>query len=192
MSTLDPQPFQQRLDTYLQERSEEARAVRVGEKETSEQAAIVARYADLFTREQHDALRHEEAGVTGDAHERLLRLREACASGIVLAELAEASDELENAILAYRLEFDGESMPLRTAQARLAVLDAYAARERLGGLVADGSASFNDRRLELLQRSEELEADLSGEVDPVARSATLKGIDLDALARALAEASRRQ
>jgi hypothetical protein len=184
--------FEEKLARYVFERSEEARAVRVGEKETSEQAAIVARYADLFTREQHEALRHEEAGVTGDAHERLLRLREACASGIVLAELAEASDELENAILAYRLEFDGESMPLRTAQARLAVLDAYAAREQLGELVADGSASFNDRRLELLQRGEELEADLSGELDPVARSATLKGIDLSALARALAEASRRQ
>ena len=41
-----------RLDAFLQDRSEEARGVRVGEKETSEQAAIVARYADLFTREQ--------------------------------------------------------------------------------------------------------------------------------------------
>jgi hypothetical protein len=53
--------FEQRLDAFLQDRSEEARAVRVGEKETSEQAAIVARYADLFTREQLDALREAEA-----------------------------------------------------------------------------------------------------------------------------------
>ena len=38
-----------------------ARAVRVGEKEVSEQAAIVARYRDLFTREQLDALHEAEA-----------------------------------------------------------------------------------------------------------------------------------
>ena len=44
-----------RLRRYVFERSEEARAVRVGEKETSEQAQIVARYADLFSREQLEA-----------------------------------------------------------------------------------------------------------------------------------------
>jgi hypothetical protein len=189
---LDASGFEEILSRYVFERSEEARAVRVGEKETSEQAAIVARYADLFTREQHEALRDEEERSRGEPRERLVRLREACASGVVTAELAEAVDELENAILAYRLEFDGEQMPLRTAQARLAVLDAYSDRERLGELAGDGSASFNDRRLELLYRGEALEVELSGEVDPVARSARLKGIDLHALARALAEASRRQ
>ncbi len=42
--------FELRLSDYVYERSEEARAVRVGEKETSDQAAIVARYRDLFTR----------------------------------------------------------------------------------------------------------------------------------------------
>ena len=57
--------FEQRLDAFLQDRSEEARAVRVGEKETSEQAAIVARYADLFTREQLHALQEAEAGADG-------------------------------------------------------------------------------------------------------------------------------
>src|SRR5687768_18556103 len=77
---------EQRLGRFLYERSEEARAVRVGKKETSEQAAIVARYADLFTREQHDALQHEEADALGD--ERLFRLREACAGGIIVSELA--------------------------------------------------------------------------------------------------------
>ena len=52
--------FEQRLDAFLQDRSEEARAVRVGEKETSEQAAIVARYADLFTRPQLETLLEAE------------------------------------------------------------------------------------------------------------------------------------
>ena len=47
-----PAEFEEQLQRYLYERSEEGRAVRVGEKEVSEQAAIVARYADLFSRDQ--------------------------------------------------------------------------------------------------------------------------------------------
>ena len=151
MPPLAPDAFEEELARYLFERAEEARAVRVGEKETSEQAAIVARYAGLFTRAQHDALRGVEEAASGDVRERLLRLREACAGGIVAAELAERSDALENAILACRIDFDGESLPLRSAQARLAVLEPYAARDRLGGLVAEASAAFNPERLELLR-----------------------------------------
>src|SRR6185312_4076216 len=49
--------------------SEEGRAVRVGEKEVSEQAAIVVRYADLFSREQLRALRDEEEAADGDLRE---------------------------------------------------------------------------------------------------------------------------
>ena len=113
--------FEERLRSYLLESSEEARAVRVGEKETSEQAEIVARYADLFTREQHESLRAEEGAATGDEHERLYRLREACLGGIVVGELAARSDRLENELLACRLDFRDESLPLRAAQAKLAV-----------------------------------------------------------------------
>ena len=184
--------FEERLSRYLFERSEEARAVRVGEKETSEQAAIVAPYADLFTREQHAALSEEEGAAEGEARERLLRLRESCEGGIVAADLAAEADELENAILAHRLAYRGEIMPLRSAQARLAVLDGYAEREALGRLAGDASALFNDRRLALLEKGEALEADLSGEPDPVMRSAELKGIDLHELSAAVVEASSRE
>jgi hypothetical protein len=182
---LDANGFEERLARFLFERSEEARAVRVGEKETSEQAAIVARYADLFTREQLDALRD-----SGD--ERLFRLREACLGGIVVAELAEPSDRLENAILAARVEFRGEELPLRSAQATLALLDDYGAREELGTLTGDASARFNDDRLELLRAEEELDADLSGEANPVGRSAGRKRIDLHELAAALRSAASEQ
>jgi len=185
--------YEERLARYVYERSEEARAVRVGEKETSEQAAIVARYADLFTREQHAALRaEEEETAPGEGRERLLRLRESCAGGIVAAQLAAQADELENAILAHRLAFRGEIMPLRSAQARLAVLDGYAEREELGRLTGDASALFNDHRLALLEQGEALEAELSGDPDPVRRSAELKGVDLHELARVLADAARGQ
>ena len=75
MAALTALQFEERLNRYLYERAEEARAVRVGEKETSEQAEIVARYADLFTREQHDSLRTEEDAAVEDDRERLYRLR---------------------------------------------------------------------------------------------------------------------
>src|SRR5262245_64153631 len=47
-----PAEYEAELQRYLFERAEEGRAVRVGEKEVSERAEIVARYAELFTRDQ--------------------------------------------------------------------------------------------------------------------------------------------
>ena len=85
--------------------------MRVGEKEVSERAAIVAAYADLFSREQLDALRAAEAEADGDERERLYRLRKQCEAGVADTELSERHDQLENAILAERIVFEGEEMP---------------------------------------------------------------------------------
>ena len=187
-SVLTATEFEGRLEQYLYERSEEWRAVRVGEKETSEQAEIVRRYADLFSREQLDSL-HEAEGVSTDRErERLYRLRKTCESGLISAQLAEREDELENRLLAARVTFRGEEMPLRNAQAQLAVLPAYGDREELGKLQADTSATFNDERLDLLRSTEELSADFSGIADPVERNEEEKDISLYALSRALGEA----
>ena len=185
-----PTEYESRLQRYVYERSEEARAVRVGEKEISEQAAIVACYADLFTGEQLASLRavEDETPEPGE-RERVYRLRKTCESGIVSAELAERLDALENRILAARVSFQGEELPLRTAQARLAVLPAYSDREELGELQADVSASFNDERLELLRAWERLEAEVSREDDPVARNEEEKGISLLGLSSPLVAAS---
>ena len=184
-----PLDFEQRLKQFLHESSEEGRAVRVGEKETSEQAEIVARYADLFTRDQLEALREAESAAAGDQQEQLYRLRKVCEGGIVSAELVEREDELENRQLAARLTFRDEELPLRTGQARLAVLHAYADREELGGLLADLGATFNEDRLELARAGEELSADLSGESDPVARNEEEKAISLRTLSSALSKAA---
>ena len=183
--------FEEQLQRYLYERSEEGRAVRVGEKEISEQAAIVARYADLFSREQLEALREEEHGSDGDRRERLYRLRKTCESGLVAAELAERDDELENALLAARVTFKGEELPLRSALAQLAVMPGYKDREELGELYRARSADFNGDRLDLLRAYEDLEADLSGEADPVARNEEEKDISLRKLESVLAAASER-
>ncbi len=173
-----PAEFEEQLQRYLYERSEEGRAVRVGEKEISEQAAIVARYADLFSRDQLRALRDEEEQADGEQREWLYRLRKTCESGLLAAELAEKDDELENAILAARVIFKGEELPLRSALAQLAVLPAYSDRDELGELYRRKSAEFNEQRLELLRAYEELEADLSEEPDPVARSEEEKQVSL--------------
>src|SRR5215472_811079 len=184
-----PAEFEARLSRYMFERSEESRAVRVGEKETSEQAEIVRRYADLFTREQLEALREAEDGAGGDERERLFRLRKTCEGGLIANELTEAEDELENALLAERVVFKGEEMPLRTAQARLAVLTSYADREQLGRIQAEVSESFNPDRLQLLRRSDELAAELSGIPGAVERNEDEKGISLRELSGALHQAS---
>src|SRR6266496_3350187 len=96
-----PTEYESQLQRYLYERAEEGRAVRVGEKEVSEQAAIVARYDDLFSRAQLTALHEcEDQATDEDERERLYRLRKTCEGGLAAAELAEAEDEFENKFLA--------------------------------------------------------------------------------------------
>ena len=184
-----PAEYEAELQRYLFERAEEGRAVRVGEKEVSERAEIVARYRQLFTREQLDALKESEAAVSGVDRERVYRLRKTCEAGLVDIELSEREDALENAILAARVEFRGEELPLRSAQAQLAVLPVYGDREELGELQGDESASFNDDRMELLRAREELDAELSDEPDAVARNEEEKGISLRDLSQVLSAAS---
>jgi len=184
-----PAEYEERLRTYLFERAEEVRAVRVGEKEVSERAAIVAAYSDLFSREQLDALRSAEAEAGGDERERLYRLRKECEAGVADQELSERQDQLENAILAERIVFEGEEMPLRTAQAMLAVLPEYARRQALGDLHGDASAGFNEGRRELIAAEDELAADLSGIADPIERNEEEKGISIRDLEARLRKAS---
>ena len=185
-----PHRYEDAYEAYYAEAAEEIRAVRVGEKETSDQAAIVARHADLFTQEQLDALRAAEAvAPEGDERERLYRLRRTCESGMVDAELAAREDELENALLAARLTFQGEELPLRAAEAKLAVLPDFAKREELGELVQELSATFNERRRELLIARDELEGQLSGEPDAIARNEAEKQISLRELEGVLRQAA---
>src|SRR6478672_10427973 len=176
-SVLSATEFESRLERYLFERSEEWRAVRVGEKEVSEQAEIVRRFADLFSREQLDALQEAEESTQGDERELLYRLRKTCESGLISALLAE------------RVTFQGEEMPLRNAQAKLAVLPAYADRDELGAIQAEASARFNDDRLDLLRSTEELAAEYSGIADAVERNEEEKAISLRDLSAALNAAS---
>jgi hypothetical protein len=116
-------------------------------------------------------------------------LRKTCEGGIVTAELAERADELQNAILAARVTFKSETFPLRTALARLAVLDDYRDRDELGEIHQEASAAFNEQRLELMRAYEELEADLSDEPDPIARSEEEKQISMRELESVLGAAS---
>src|SRR2546423_13443907 len=116
-SVLSATEFESRLQRYLFERSEEGRAVRVGEKEPSEQAEIVRRYADLFSREQLDALREAEESTEGEQRALLYRLRKTGEGGLVSAALVDKEDEPENPLLAQRVTFPGAGMPLPNSQA---------------------------------------------------------------------------
>jgi hypothetical protein len=185
-----PAEYEARLRDYIFERYEEVRAVAVGEKEVSEQAAIVGRYADLFSTDQLARLREaEEQATSPDDRERVYRLRKTCEDGLIAAALIDDVDALQNAELAARVEFRGENLPLRAAQARLSVEPGYADREELGDLHGDVSAEFNPQRLELTRAAEDLAAEYSGEPDPVARNEEEKAISLRQLAEVLADAS---
>jgi hypothetical protein len=184
-----PAEFEERLRAYYRERSEEERAVRVGEKEVSDHAAIVERYADLFSRPQLEALRQAEDEADEDGRERLARLRLTCEEGLADAELAAREDALENAVLAARVPWQGEELPLRAAQARLAKLPGYADRDELGRLALDVSAGFNEGRRELLAARHELEGELSGIAGAVERNEVVKGISLRDLDRVVGDTS---
>src|SRR5919112_813523 len=94
-----PAEYEERLQKYLYERSEEG--------------AIVARYTDLFSRAQLESLHEcENEATDDDERERLYRLRKTCEGGLAAEELAEAQDEFENKILAARVTWNGEEMPL--------------------------------------------------------------------------------
>ncbi len=186
-----PAELERLLRAYVYERSEEERAVRVGEKEISEHAAIVARYAGLFGRPQLEALREAEEAASGEERERLARLRLTCEEGFADAELAPREDALQNALLAARVEWQGDELPLRTAQARLAVLPGYRDRDELGRLQIEVSARFNGKRRELLAAREQLQAELSGEPDPVRRNEDVKRISLHELEAVVRAASER-
>ena len=185
MTALAAGEFERRLEQYGIERSEEARAVRVGEKETSDQAAIVARYADLFTREQLEELRAAEEAANGAERESVARLRLECQEGLVDRELAGREDELENALLAARVAWDGDQLPLRTAQARLATEPDYRRRDALGAGVLEVSAGFNDDRRSLLAARDDLESTVTGIDDPIARNEAAKRVPLRPIADAV-------
>jgi hypothetical protein len=188
-ATRSPQEYESRLRDYYRDEGEEVRAVRVGEKEVSELAAIVGRYADLFTRAQLETLREAEEPAEGDERERLYRLRLTCEQGIVEAVTAADQDALENALLEARLTFEGEELPLRSADAKLAVLPDFAKREELGELAQEHETTFNEQRRELLATRDGLEAELSGEPNAVARNETQKQISLAELEDVLRRAS---
>ena len=105
-----PAEFEERLQRYLYERSEEGRAVRVGEKETSEQAAIVARYDDLFSKEQLELLRDCEERVL----ERVFALGELAVDDAFLAGEAQAGELL--AVVSRRRFGPREGLELLTGE----------------------------------------------------------------------------
>ena len=80
-------------------------------------------------------------------------------------------------------------MPLRNAEAKLAVLDEYGDREELGEIHADATATMNERRLDVARAAEVIRAELTGIEDPVLRSEEEKGISLRQLAEVVADGS---
>ena len=104
-------------------------------------------------REQLEALREAEDAAEGDERERLYRLRKTCEGGLVSAELAEREDELENRILAARVDVQGRGAAAadRAGEARRARRPTPTATSSASSRPTRAPA-FNDDRLELLAR----------------------------------------
>jgi hypothetical protein len=182
--------FEERLREFDNVLTEEARALWVGQKEVAEFAAISERYADLFTREQLEALLAEEGNAqTDDRREQLYRLRKTCESGLINARFAAESDSLANQELAAEVVFGDTTMPLREAQARVGLIEDYDDREQLANAAVEVNAGFNNQRLELTRAGQEFAAEITGQPDPVARSEEEKGISLRDLADATSAAA---
>ncbi len=114
-----------------------------GVKSTSEQAAIVARYADLFTPEQLEVLREAgQAETTADERERLYRLRQDLRVGRhrrAASRLSRTSSRTPSS--RWRSSTTVEDLPLRTASARMSTLSgvcrARGARKARDGRLGD-------------------------------------------------------
>ena len=134
MSVRTVDEFEQRLEAYAIERSEEARAVRVGEKDVSEQAAIVARYADLFSRDssRRSAMRRRALPRTSARRSRGSVSPARRGSSPRSSPSARTRSRTPSSRHACR---DGSELPLRAAQARLAVEPDYARRGSLGDAI---------------------------------------------------------
>ena len=86
----------------------------------SEQAEIVRRFADLFSREQLDALREAEERDAGDERELLYRLRKTCESGLDLGAAGRARGRAREpaARRAGHVQGRGDAAPERAGAAR--------------------------------------------------------------------------
>ena len=136
--------------------------MRVGEKETSEGAAIVAKYEDLFTHAQRDALlaAEEEAGDPASSSGST-----DCASparaGSSRARWPSLPTRSRTASWP-RACLPGRERAPADGAGQLAVLPDYGEREELGVATRGCRAGFNDDRLDLIRRIEELDAESRG------------------------------
>ena len=179
---------------YLFERSEEGRAVRVGEKETSEQAEIVRRYADLFSREQLEALREAEEARRGR------RARAALPAAQDVRGRARLGRSSSSARTSSRTACSPSASPSRARRCRCGTRRrSWPCSPRTptarssGEIQADASAPFNADRLELIAAGGgALRRATRASPTPVERNEEEKGISLRELSAALKRGERRR
>lgn len=126
----------------------EGRLARVGLKERQELAPIVARYRDLYSREQIAAAQQEMEAAQGERREELTRLYVALLDGYVDARVAGLNDELVSSLAAATASVDGQAYPFHTLVPAMAQSADSGLRERL----LQGMAGVVAQHDELLTR----------------------------------------
>ena len=166
--------------------------MRVGEKEISEQAEIVRRYADLFSRDQLDALREAEERERGDERELLYRLRKTCEGGLISARARRARGRAREppARGARDVPGRGDAAAQRAGAARRAAGLRATARSSARSRPRPARAS-TPTGSSCCARARSWRPSYSGIADAVERNEEEKGISLRELSRALKRGERR-
>ena len=135
--------------------------MRVGEKETSEYAAIVERYADLFTREQYDALAPGKEATSGSR---------GCARRARTASFRSSSRPPTTSCRTQCWPRGSSSAARRcrceTPRPRSRSRTTTPRARSSGASPATSPPSSTTARLDLMRRGEAFESDLTGETDP--------------------------
>ena len=171
--------FARELEQYQHRAYDDMRKVTVGLQETSNQAAIYDEYSHLFTQDQLGVLAQERDAASGEDQEKSRRLWFETAAAVAERDLVHEGDALLNERLAWRTDFDGESVSYNALGALIATEPDFDRRERAYSLMVEADKHFADRELDLMTRSQQIRADVFGLDGEVAIASARSGIDLD-------------
>lgn len=178
-TVLSPDDFATAMERHFIEGADDWRKVIVGLQDESRFAEIYARHAHLYTHDQLDALAAARDAATSDVdRDRMNRLWFEAADAVASADVVQAAQDLTNARLAWRAEFDGEERSINALGALIAAEPDYDRREAIYELICRADEEFAERDVELAARSQELRANVFALDGEVAIANARMGIDV--------------
>jgi hypothetical protein len=180
------------MERHFIEGADDWRKVIVGLQPESRFADIYATWAHLYTPSQLQSLGAARDAASDELErDRLDRLWFEAADAVAAADVVQASQDLTNERLAWRVEFDGEQHSINSLGAMLASEPDFDRREQLFELACRADEEFAERDVELAARSQELRAAVFGLDDEVAIANARMGIDVPRFSQQVSEVADR-